>query len=401
MSSENEPLSKKPEDSDFQQQRLKAWQPLLTPKWVIGTFILICVVFIPIGVAIVVASGGVEEVTVRYDHLTAGAVLNPTYPDSPYPASCAPYLYKRAANNSKGEHDPGCKGDANSCFIDGLDYWEDYTGRDAPTVVQACSIPINITLEHDMDGPVYFYYKLTNYYQNHRRYVKSRSDTQLASDSGGGDTSTCDPLETDSQGRTYYPCGLIAGSFFIDRFSATLQRAGAAGPTPLGNWSVSTPNWQKDGIAWSSDKSDKFKLNRASYEDDVNFNHNGLLGVRLPPVNDEDFIVWMRTAGLPTFKKLYRKIDTSLKKGDVVTVYALNYYPVEAFDGSKSIVLSTTSWMGGKNSFLGWAYIVVGIICFVLAAAFAIKHLVSPRPLGDMSYFNWPGSAAGSTGRGH
>ncbi len=120
----------------------------------------------------------------------------------------------------------------------------------------------------------------------------------------------------------------------------------------------------------------------------------GLLGVKLPPVTDEDFIVWMRTAGLPTFKKLYRVINRDLKAGDVLTVQVLNYYPVKAFSGQKAIVLSTTSWLGGKNNFLGWAYIVVGIICFTLAIAFLIKHLVSPRPLGDMSYFSWPGAAA-------
>ena len=107
-------------------------------------------------------------------------------------------------------------------------------------------------------------------------------------------------------------------------------------------------------------------------------------------MNDEDFIVWMRTAGLPTFKKLYRKIDFDLKKGDTLTVYALNYYPVDSFSGQKAIVFSTTSWLGGKNSFLGWAYVIVGIVCFFLAIAFGIKHAVSPRPLGDMRAFNWP-----------
>jgi hypothetical protein len=41
--------------------------------------------------------------------------------------------------------------------------------------------PCNITLkvERDMPAPVYFYYRLTKYYQNHRRYVKSRDDRQL------------------------------------------------------------------------------------------------------------------------------------------------------------------------------------------------------------------------------
>ena len=31
-----------------------------------------------------------------------------------------------------------------------------------------------------MAAPVYLYYQLDNFYQNHRRYVSSRSDTQLA-----------------------------------------------------------------------------------------------------------------------------------------------------------------------------------------------------------------------------
>lgn len=38
---------------------------------------------------------------------------------------------------------------------------------------------VNITIDDKMAEPVYFYYKLTNYYQNHRRYVKSRNDAQL------------------------------------------------------------------------------------------------------------------------------------------------------------------------------------------------------------------------------
>lgn len=30
-----------------------------------------------------------------------------------------------------------------------------------------------------IDPPIYIYYELTNYFQNHRRYVKSRNDEQL------------------------------------------------------------------------------------------------------------------------------------------------------------------------------------------------------------------------------
>jgi hypothetical protein len=46
-------------------------------------------------------------------------------------------------------------------------------------------------------------------------------------------------------------------------------------------------------------------------------------------------------------------------------------YPVRAFGGGKSLVLSSTSWMGGKNAFLGICYLCVGAVSLVLAFIFA------------------------------
>lgn len=60
-------------------------------------------------------------------------------------------------------------------------------------------------------------------------------------------------------------------------------------------------------------------------------------------------------------------------------------YPVKQFTGTKSIVISTVSWIGGKQPFLGWAYIAAAILCVVLAIAGLIRHLIKPRKLGDMS----------------
>ena len=61
-------------------------------------------------------------------------------------------------------------------------------------------------------------------------------------------------------------------------------------------------------------------------------------------------------------------------------------YPVSSFGGTKAVVLSTTSWIGGRNLFLGYAYVVVGAVCVVLAVCFFIKHRMTQRPLGHADY---------------
>lgn len=88
---------------------------------------------------------------------------------------------------------------------------------------------------------------------------------------------------------------------------------------------------------------------------------------------DEHLQVWMRTAGLPTFRKLFFRNDQetmakgtyrieaymsesytsrSLTKADRKADHLSSVppdYPVKQFSGTKSIVISTVSWIGGKN----------------------------------------------------
>lgn len=54
-------------------------------------------------------------------------------------------------------------------------------------------------------------------------------------------------------------------------------------------------------------------------------------------------------------------------------------FPVQKYGGKKSILISSTTVMGGRNDFLGIAYIVVGGLCVVLGTLFTLTHLIKPR----------------------
>eukprot|EP00013_Stygamoeba_regulata_P021056 CAMPEP_0177653496 /NCGR_PEP_ID=MMETSP0447-20121125/13768_1 /TAXON_ID=0 /ORGANISM="Stygamoeba regulata, Strain BSH-02190019" /LENGTH=252 /DNA_ID=CAMNT_0019156959 /DNA_START=193 /DNA_END=948 /DNA_ORIENTATION=+ len=232
-----------------------------------------------------------------------------------------------------------------------------------------CTITLNI--DEDMSSPVYVYYKLDNYYQNHRRYVKSRSDPQLLGEETTSEPAECSPLGTNDNDQLLQPCGLIASSLFNDTF---ILRDPGGDIIP----------WKKEGIAWESDLEHKF-----------NNPAGPTTGVRvIRDFKDEDFVVWMRVAGLPSFRKLYRIIDEDLKKGKYKMEIQNNYpwgdWSLDAdIPGQKAIVLSEGSWLGGRNYFLGVAYIVVGGICVLLGIAFTILHIVKPRKMGDVTYLDW------------
>ena len=57
-----ETKTRRPLDTPFRQQTLKAWRPILTPMAVIITFSIVGILFIPIGVLILSESDKVVEV---------------------------------------------------------------------------------------------------------------------------------------------------------------------------------------------------------------------------------------------------------------------------------------------------------------------------------------------------
>ena len=105
----------------------------------------------------------------------------------------------------------------------------------------------------------------------------------------------------------------------------------------------------------------------------------------------------MRTAGLPTFTKLYGRNDRdTMRAGTYQMVINLSEYhsilcserdlyrflldfPVLPYDGTKSVVITTVSWIGGKNPFLGWAYVAAAGLFVLLAVLGTARHLIKPR----------------------
>jgi hypothetical protein len=106
-------------------------------------------------------------------------------------------------------------------------------------------------------------------------------------------------------------------------------------------------------------------------------------------VTDEHFIVWMRTAALPQFRKLYGRIAGPFKKGEQLSFDVEANYEVNSFDGSKALLVSTIGEFGGKNKALGVTFVTVGALSLSMGIIFALKQLIYPRALGDPKLLRW------------
>ena len=187
-----------------------------------------------------------------------------------------------------------------------------YEGGTAKNPTPFCTLQFQIP--NNIGPPVLFYYRLTNFYQNHRRYVKSLDSDQLKGDAVSASTiksGSCDPLRLDSSGKPYYPCGLIANSLFNDTFESPVF----LNPKSNNNANETYP-MTNTSIAWSSDKAlyGKTKYKPQDIAVPPNWQErwpDGYSDEHPPPSleNDEGFQVWMRTAGLPAFSKLALRND--------------------------------------------------------------------------------------------
>lgn len=282
---------------------------------------------------------------------------------------------------------------------------------------------INCTLEfiapREMKPPILIYYELENFHQNHRSYSSSRNDKQLT----GGNAEdaavdACTPL-TKLGNQTLNPCGKIANTFFNDVFYLS-------GQDEDGNDLL----MQEDGIAWQSDIQYRFAQpsgflmelcdppdvfnasccdNEFSCDEPARSKKDGLYYAYHYPeeetthylyetypqispldgVTDEHFIVWMRVATRPRFRKLYGYVEKTIPEGARFSFTINNNYVVESFGGYKAIIISTTSIFGGKNSYLGKTFYVAGFFCLGCGLVFAAKHWFRPRKIADRKYLHY------------
>ena len=124
--------SKKPNNTSFKQQSMAAWKPILTAQGVIPTIFGIGAAFIPIGIGMILFSSSVKEKIIPYTDCT----------------------------NDQGVM---CKE-----VIKNTEVWK-----------RNCICIITFQIDERWSGNVFIYYGLGNFYQSHRRYVRSRDDFQL------------------------------------------------------------------------------------------------------------------------------------------------------------------------------------------------------------------------------
>ena len=278
----------------------------------------------------------------------------------------------------------------------------------------------------DMKPPVLVYYEITNFHQNYNKYVSSRDDSQLTGRVEGQDAiseAACQPLN--KLGETWInPCGLIANTFFNDRISLVNSDSAL---DDQGNSLVMV----EEGIAWSSDLKYRFTMPDGyrstrcpegqcdpSCCEDNGFsctepaihpkdgqcyayhypqqNTTQYLYQTYPSiisplehVTNEHFVVWMRVAATPNFRKLYGYFEQTIPAGTKLEFEVNMNWVVQSFKGSKALTITTTSMWGTKTPLLGITIYTIGYFCLACGFFFGMKHWLKPRKIADRKYLHF------------
>ncbi|CAG8499033.1 1004_t:CDS:2 [Cetraspora pellucida] len=381
---------RKPGNSAFKQQRLSAFQPIITPKTAFPLFIVIATIFAPLGGILYYFNDKASELSIDYTRCET---------DAPPDFGLIPSKYV-TDSMIKSKSSPKDKQ---------LPRWKISNITILPNNISIPQCSIRFYIYKEMKPPVYLYYRLTKFYQNERNYARSLDTDQLKGKAlnrekirRGGCKSLGIIRDT-----IVYPCGLLANSMFngmtnvylkygfnnikvlsniCSCYLDTIGNLTLINEELLQNTNV-TYNFSYSGIAPPADVA-KYKpttYNITEIRPPSNWEArypNGTYTTDYPPIDpstNEHFQVWMHTAGLPIFRKPYGLNEhTPLQVGyyqiDISTVF-----PVKGYGGTKSLVISTTSVVGGRHPFLGMAYIVVGVLCGLIGVLLAVESFFNSR----------------------
>ncbi|KAL2134293.1 hypothetical protein VTI74DRAFT_550 [Chaetomium olivicolor] len=378
-SSETDAPKNRPPNTAFRQQRMRAWQCVLTPKLIVTIFSVLAAIYLGFGAYLTYLAHTVRDIRIDYTD------CNATAPNEfgPMPDK---YITAHFAKTDSS-FDP---------------YKADWMKEEREVQVanytatrSFCRVRFNIP--EDLKPTISFFYNLENFYQNHRRYVNSFNAKQLLGDAVDGRTindSTCDPITHDplGSGKIVYPCGLVANSIFNDTFSPPVLLT-----VPDSNESNRTYPMSTKGIAWPGMK-DLYGETKYSLDQIVpppNWYERYKYGYTKenPPPNlkeDEGFQNWMMLAAVPNFFKLYQKNDNDVMLAGKYEVDIEFNFDTTVYKGRKAFVLTTISTMGSRNIWPGIIFLIVGGICLVLDVYFILSFFLwKPRKLGDPSYLSW------------
>jgi hypothetical protein len=310
--------SNKPKNDDLTQQRLKAFQPVYTLESTIGVLVTCALLFLVFGFVLYVQADKVVEKIVYYS--------------------------KPCRYNS-------------TCELD-------------------------VMISGELTQPIYVYYELNNFYQNHRKYIKSRSYKQLmGNDLDKNRLGECEGVVEGADQFDNYrhylngsrieddavlnPCGLMARSMFNDTFE-------------LYDPKQQRVDINETLIAWESDKEYLFK------------HVDGYENKTWVDIEDEHFIVWMRAATTKNFRKLWGRIDKvkSMPAGTYRLVVH-NNYNVSSWKGKKRFVITNANALGGKNYFLGTIFIFTSLLCLFASMFFCGRAMISKKGSVTVEQLSW------------
>ncbi|GAB5356931.1 hypothetical protein AAMO2058_000330600 [Amorphochlora amoebiformis] len=381
---ENERLYEMVRKSRFMQQKLRGCRCVHWPQIAGILFFLMGSTFITLGIVFTLEIWQTTEAISRYDDCLECTCGDPTQSPSTFsPTTGAPFAGVSPSPSSLFPTQTVSPSIAPTASP---------TTQPTFTSAPTCSCPspgtttceIEIKIIADMISPVYVYYTVEDFFQNHRQYVSSVSEAQLSGkvidrNAAAGECTGA----SERDGLIIYPCGLKANSFFNDTFSAKY--------CPLGDLTncriLNGTNWNKNNIAWPEDRGKIGRRDPVTGKETT----TSIFNFTLPEVDDQDFIVWIRPGLSNHITKLYRVIEhQSLKKGDTLLVTVNNIFSMDPSTRrpTKHVIVANMSLLGGVGFFLVLVLLGSGSLAFSLMITCMVwPYICLRRKPGDLSIF--------------